>query len=150
MARNILKLAEKLENLFAIFVAHHQLGDCALIDGRYHESEREYGQRLETTLKYNDISYSCVEMLGIAMSVAGQERPAKALRINAAATKTALAFGFLVPEEYPLVFWQKLVQKHIVGTREKLGEELTHTYEEEGRSMSFEEAVEYALDFDRD
>jgi hypothetical protein len=89
-------------------------------------------------------------MLGVAMSVAGQGRYAKALRINAAATKAAVSFGSWIPEEIPLVFWHELVIQHIVGTREKLGEELTKQYEEEGRSMSFEEAVEYTLDFDKD
>jgi hypothetical protein len=126
------------------------LGDCALIDGIYPESEREYGQGLEKTLKYGDTAYTCTEMLGVAMSVAGQGRYAKALRLNAAATRNALSFGSWVPEEIPLVFWHELVIQLIVGTREKLGEELTQQYEEEGRAMSFEEAVDYALDFERD
>ena len=150
MVRKVLKMAEELENLYIIFLAHHMLGDCALIDGIYPESEREYGQGLETTLKYDDTAYTCTEMLGVAMSVAGQGRYAKALRLNAAATRNALSFGSWVPEDIPLVFWHELVLQLIVGTREKLGEELTQQYEEEGRSMSFEEAVDYALDFDRD
>jgi len=148
MARRILKLAEELENLLGIFVAHHQLGDCAIMEGQYIESEREYGQGLETTIKSGDTSYSCAEMLGIAMSVAGQGRFAKALRINAAATKIARSFECAVPEEYTLVFWQELVNKHIVVTRKKLGEKLTMKYEEEGRSLIFEKVVEYALDID--
>ena len=150
MVRKVLKMAEELENLYIIFMGHHMLGDCALIDGIYPESEREYGQGLETTLKYNDTAYTCTEMLGVAMSAAGQGRYAKALRLNAAATRNALSFGSWVPEEIPLVFWHELVIQLIVGTREKLGEELTQQYEEEGRAMSFEEAVAYALDFERD
>ncbi len=148
--KDIVRLAEKLDNPFGILVSHHQTGDCALIEGEYLVSEKEYGLGLSTSLKYNDYSFSIVEMLGVAMSVAGQGRYAKALRLNAAATKTALTSGFLVPEDYPLVFWHELVLQHIAATREKLGEDLAHQYEEEGRSMSFEEAVEYTLDFDRD
>jgi len=149
-ARKLLKLAEELENLYIIFTSHHMLGDCALIDGEYHESEREYGDGVKTTLKSGDTAYTCVDMCGVAMSVAGQGRYAKALRINAAATGKAISFGSFVPEALPLVFWHELVIQHIVGTREKLGEELTQKYEEEGRSMGFEKAVEYALDFEKD
>jgi hypothetical protein len=143
-------MAEELENLYLICASHHMLGDCALIDGIYDESEREYGMGLKTTLKYGDTSYTCTEMVGVAMSVAGQGRYAKSLKLNAAATKMAKSFGSWIPEEIPLVFWHELVQKFIVGTREKLGEELTNQYEEEGRAKSFDEAVNYALNFEID
>ena len=148
--RKLLKLAEEIENYYLIMAAHHMLGDCALMDGIYHEAEREYGQGLETAHNSDDRSYTFVEMCGVAMSVAGQGRYAKALRINAAATNEAKSFGSWIPEDIPLVFWHELVIQLIVGTRKKLGEELTEKYEEEGRSMSFEEALEYALDFEKD
>jgi hypothetical protein len=32
----------------------------------------------------------------------------------------------------------------------KLGEELTQKYEDEGKNMGFDAAVKYALDFDKD
>ncbi|MEN8193959.1 MAG: NB-ARC domain-containing protein [Bacteroidota bacterium] len=150
MCRKVLKMAEELENLYMIFVAHHMLGDCELIDGLYNESEREYGEGVKTTLKSGDTAYTCVDMCGVAMSLAGQGRYTKALRINAAATSKAKSFGSWIPEDIPIVFWHELVIQLIAGTREKLGEELTQKYEEEGRSMSFEEAVEYALDFEKD
>jgi hypothetical protein len=143
-------MAEELGNIFVTGAIHHMIGDCALIDGEYYEAEREYGKGLETSLIMNDTAYTCTEMLGVAMSVAGQGRYAKALRINAAASSNAKSFGSWIPEEIPLVFWHELVMKLIVGTREKLGEELTQQYEEEGRAMSFEEAVEYTLDFHKD
>lgn len=150
IVRKALKIAEDLENLYLICASHHMLGDCALIDGEYDDSEREYGEGLKTTLKSGDTSYTFVEMCGVAMSVAGQGRFAKALRINAAATRHAQSFGSWVPEEIPLVFWHELAIKLLGGTRENLGEELTKQYEEEGRSMSVEEAVDYTLDFSRD
>ena len=150
MIKKALKMAIELENLYLIFVTHHMLGDCALMDGIYIESEREYGMGLETTLKYGDTSYTCTEMLGVAMSVAGQGRYAKALRLNATATRVAISFGSWIPEEIPIVFWHEMVVKLIHGTREKLGEELTNQYEEQGRAMSFDEALKYALNFDID
>jgi hypothetical protein len=91
-----------------------------------------------------------MEMTGLAMSVSGQGRLVKALRLNATVNKTALSFGYWIPEEIPQVFWQELIQQHIVGARENLGEELTCKTEEEGRSMSLDEAIEYALNFEKD
>jgi len=150
IVRKALKMAEDLENLYLICATHHMLGDCALMDGEYEISEKEYGEGLNTTLKSGDTAYTNVEMCGVAMSVAGQGRYAKALRINAAATRNAQSFGSWIPEDIPLVFWHELAVQLLAGTREKLGEELTQKYEEEGRSMNFEEAVDYTLDFNRD
>ncbi|MFC2128644.1 helix-turn-helix domain-containing protein [Bacteroidota bacterium] len=148
--KKALKMAEELENLYIVFGSHHMLGDCALMDGLYHESEQEYSKGIETALKSGDTTYACTDMLGVAMSVAGQGRYAKALRLNAAASSISKSFGGWIPEEIPLVFWQECIKKLIVGTREKLGEELTNQYEEEGRAMSFDEAVKYALNFEID
>lgn len=53
-------------------------------------------------------------------------------------------------EELPMQFWQELIQEHIVGAREKLGEVLARKYEAEGAAMELEEAIAYALDFKKD
>jgi predicted ATPase len=150
MCRKVLQMSKEWENLQMEFVAHHMLGDCALMDGIYEEAEREYGEGVRTTLKSGDMAYTYTDMCGVAMGLAGQGRYAKALRVNAAATSKAKSFGSWIPEDVPLVFWHELVIKLIVGTRETLGEELTKKYEEEGRAMSFDEAVKYTLDFDKD
>lgn len=150
LIKKALKLAEELDNLYLTEISHHMLGDCGLMEGKYHEAEREYGLSLEATLKYGDKSYTCMEMAGLAMSVAGQGRLVKALRLNAALNKTAASYGYWIPEEVPQVFWQEMIRQHIVGTRKKLGEVLTNKTEEEGRSMSLDEAVVYALNFDMD
>jgi tetratricopeptide (TPR) repeat protein len=150
MCRKLLQMAKELENAYVEFVAHHMLGDCALMDGIYKEAEREYGEGVRTTLKSGDMAYTFTDMCGVAMGLAGQGRYTKALRVNAAATSKAKSFGSWIPEDVPLVFWHELVIKLIVGTRETLGEELTKKYEEEGRAMSFDEAVKYTLDFDKD
>jgi predicted ATPase/AraC-like DNA-binding protein len=150
MCRKVLKMAKELENLYMELVGHHMLGDCALMDGIYKDAEREYGEGVKTTLKSGDIAYTCIDMCGVAMGLAGQGRHAKALRVNAAATSKAKSFGSFIPEDIPLVFWHELVIKLLAGTREKLGEELTKKYEEEGQSMSFEEAVAYTLDLKKD
>jgi excinuclease UvrABC nuclease subunit len=47
-------------------------------------------------------------------------------------------------------FWDEWIETYLKGARKEVGEELTRKYEEEGKNMGFEAAVEYALDFGRD
>ena len=150
LVKKALKMAEEFEDQYLIVFSQHMLGDCELIDGKYYEAEREYNLSLKATLKYGDKSYSCMEMTGLAMSVSGQGRLVKALRLIGAVNRIAAVSGYWIPEEVPQVFWQELIQKHIVGARKILGEELTDKTEAEGRSMSFDEAVKYALSFEID
>lgn len=144
------KIAEDLNYQYGIMGAHHLLGDCAIMEKKYKESESEYGQVVLYTFKVGDKMQTCFDIFCLAMSVAGQGRHAKALRLNAAVTLIARANDFNVPEECEVTFISELAQQHIVGTRKKIGEELTKKYEEEGRALSFEQAVDYALDFSKD
>ena len=47
-------------------------------------------------------------------------------------------------------FWDEFIDTYIEGAKKQVGAELTRKYEEEGKNMVFEAAVEYALDFDKD
>jgi hypothetical protein len=84
------------------------------------------------------------------MSVAGQGRHAKALRLNAAVTSIAQANQFNIPEESAVSFMKELARQHIVGTRNRIGELQTMKYEEQGRNLRLAEAVEYALNVETD
>jgi len=84
------------------------------------------------------------------MAVAGQGRFAKALRLIAAVKKAAEEAEMMSPEDIPMNFWQELIDKHIRRIREELGEKLSKQYNDEGRLMSLKQAVEYALDFEKD
>jgi len=146
----MLVLAEKMESQFGLMAVHHLLGDCAILEEQYIESEREYGKSMMSAYKLGDTLQTCMELFFVAMSVAGQGRHAKALRLNAAATGIAKALQFTAPEEHEVTFMKKLAHQHIVGTRKKVGEVLTLKYEEEGRSQSLAKGVEYALDVETD
>ena len=150
MAGKILETAEEQENLFAQFMGNHHIADCAIMEGKYLESEKQYGKGLQITTSYGDLTYIFIELTGLAMSVAGQGRNGKALRIMAAVREIAAKSDMMTPEELQMIFWQELVQKHLVGTREKLGKELCQQYESQGRVMDLEKVVGYALDFKRD
>ena len=146
----MLSLAEKMESQFGIMAVHHLLGDCAILDEQYVESEREYGKSLMAAYKLGDTMQTCTEIFFLAMSMAGQGRLAKALRLNAAATGIAKAGQFMAPEEYEVSFMKELFLQHITGTRNKVGELRTMKYEEEGRNLNLAESVEYALDVETD
>ncbi|MBN1791126.1 MAG: helix-turn-helix domain-containing protein [Bacteroidales bacterium] len=150
VAEKIIKAGEELKHLYAQFVGHHNTGDCALMQEKYREAESEYGQGIEICQSYGDFIYTCVDLSGVAMAVAGQGRFAKALRLVEAVNKISEDTGMMSPEDIPMKFWQEQIEKNIRRTREQLGVKLARQYKEEGRLLSLEQAVEYALDFEKD
>lgn len=146
----VIKAGEELKNLYAKFVGHVNTGDSALMQEKFTEAEMEYGRSIEICQSYGDFIYICVSISGLAMAVAGQGRHAKALRLIEAVNKIAEETGLMSPEDIPMRFWQEQIKKHIINTRDHLGEKLSKQYEEEGRLLSLEQAVEYALDFEKD
>jgi len=148
LAEELLRSSEKLNHLWGIEMSRHFLGDCALGNNNFKQSEMRYGLGVETALKYGTIHLAAADLQGVAFSVSGQSRWAKSIRLDAAASKKARELGtsmYGVAE-----FWDEWIDTFIGGARKKLGEELTLKYEEEGKNMGFEAAVEYALDFDKD
>ena len=146
----MLALAEELENIFAQFAGHHNLGDCALMEGKFEEAEQEYGEGIKITMKFRDMHYLYTDLAGVAMAVAGMGRHIKALRLMGGINANAKRAGIMSPEYSQISFWKEQMKLHIEGTREKLGEVRTRKYEAEGAMMELEEVVDYALDFDRD
>jgi hypothetical protein len=129
-------------------MARHFLGDCALGNKDFREAERKYSLGVVTGLKYGTVFLAAADLMGVAFSLSGQSRLAKCVWLEAAAWKKSRELG--VSLSGVAEFWDVWIDTYIMGAREKLGEELTLKYEEEGKNMSFEAAVEYALDFDRD
>jgi len=148
LAEELLISSEKLNYLWGIEMARHFLGDCALGNKNFKESERRYSLGVETGLKYGTVFLAAADLLGVAFSLSGQSRWAKCIRLDAAAWKKSAELG--VSLSGVAEFWDEWIDIYIVGARKKLGEELTQKYEKEGQNMGFEAAVEYALDFDKD
>ena len=148
MIKEFLDSAEEQKQSDLIIRARRFLGDCALGEGNFEEAEKGYGLALETALKYGNILDAAVELQCIAFSVSGQSRLTKAIRLDAAACEKLRSLGVNL---YGLIkIYDEKIDTYIGGAREKLGEEFTREYEEEGRNMGFEAAVEYALDFNKD
>ena len=148
LVEELLVSSEKLNHIFGIEMVRHFQGDCALGNKNFKEAERKYSLGVVTGLKYGTVFLAAADMLGVAFSLSGQSRWAKCIRLDAAAWKKAGELG--VSLSGVAEFWDEWIDTYIEGAREKLGEELTRKYEEEGQNMGFEAAVEYALDFDKD
>ena len=120
-----------LMQLHGIMTAYHFLGDCAMMDGAFQIAEREYVLGIEVSLKSDEIWVTCIDIQGVVVSVGAQSRLPKSIRLDASVREKARVAGFTLPSA---IFW----------------EELTWKYEDEGIAMGFENAVEYALNFDED
>ena len=140
--------SEKLDQPWGIIGAHHFGSDCALGTGDFKDSERKYATTIKIKLKYSFDAHACYDLQGVAFSVAGQSRWAKAIRLDSAAREIAGKYGSII--DGVAAFWDEWIDRYIEGAKKEVGEELAKQYKEEGIAMGFEKAVEYALDFEKD
>jgi non-specific serine/threonine protein kinase len=147
MAEQLLKLSRELNQPIGIMAGEHFLGDCALIGENFKEAEKTYAEGMKNGFQFGELFIAIQDMIGVAMSVGGQSRYAKTIRLNAAALEQASRLGIRIPE---IKFWQDLMNKYIIGAKKKLTKEQLKRHEEDGKKMGFEAAIKYALDFDKD
>jgi len=148
LVEELLVSSEKLNQPTGIINAHHFSGDVALGSKNFKEAEREYGPAVTSALKFVNPMQACIDLQGVAFSVSGQARWAKSIRLDASTRKHATQFGLKF--DGLAGFWDEWIETYLKGARKDVGEELTKKYEEEGGAMSFDKAVEYALDFEKD
>ena len=144
----LLDTSGKLNQPDGIILARHYMGDCALGERDFKEAERRYALSIETCRKYGNTLQSITDLQGIAFAVSGQSRCAKSIRLDAAAHEEARQNGIHLTGLAG--FWDDWISTYIEGARKEVGEELTKQYQAEGRAMSFDEAVEYALNVEID
>ena len=140
--------SEKLKQPWGILGARHYHSDCALGLKDYKEAEKRYGYGIEMAVKYGNDWLQFVDMQGVAFALSGQSRWEKSLRLNAASFEKARSLGVNIYGMFE--FWDEWIDTYIEGAKKEVGEELAKKYEEEGRTMGFEKALEYALDFEKD
>jgi tetratricopeptide (TPR) repeat protein len=148
LVEEVLLEAEKLNQLHVIEGAYHLLGDCTLGMGDYEEGEKRYARGIEVSYGQGNVMYAATDIQGVGFAVAGQGRWAKAIRLDAAARVKYEEMGLVI--DGMLVFWDEWIETYIEGAKKEVGAELAQQYMDEGRAMSFEEAVAYALDFEKD
>ncbi len=148
LLEELLLSSEKMDQLLVIESALHLLGDCTVGMKDYKEGEQRYAKGIETSYSHGNILYATTDIQGVAFALAGQRRWAKALRLDAAAREQYKKIGVVI--DGMIGFWDEWIDTYIEGAKREVGEILAKQYEEEGISIGFEKAMEYALDFDKD
>ncbi|MFC2090389.1 NB-ARC domain-containing protein [Bacteroidota bacterium] len=146
VAKEMELAAEKYDQPMISRLAHHFQADCYLIEGKFKESEEKYIKALEYANSAGNAFFVGIELVGVAMSVSGQLKYAKAIRLCTAATELSQKAGYIDPAKLLLRFWVEQVNLHINELRKKLPEDQLSRYEEEGRMLDLEEAISYARD----
>jgi predicted ATPase len=125
----------------------HFYSDCAFMRKDFEEAEKRYAVAMKSYLENGNQVESCIELQGIAFALSGQERYEKALRLQGAVDAKYDEYGVQTPQ---IKFWMDWFEEYMNGARKTVGEEKAVQFEQEGRQMGFENAVEYALEFEKD
>jgi hypothetical protein len=123
--------------------AYHFLADCALIRGDTDEAERRYRQSLKAALRLGDVVETSFEVEGVAMAAAGNGDPVRALRLAGAVSALRESLG----TSLSVAFWNALLERYIGAARAELAEQADAIWTQ-GRSLTFDDAVELALEVD--
>ncbi len=129
------------EDVGCMVSADHYLADCAMHQRDYALAEQHRVSALETTLAIGDVMQQTIEILGLAFTAAGLDRDEDALHLEGAVAAKWKEFG--VDHAPPLSeAWRK---RDLVPAHARLGEPRATTVFDEGRSMTWDQAVELAL-----
>jgi predicted ATPase/class 3 adenylate cyclase len=123
----------------------HYLADCPLIGGDYAEAERRYVRALAHARRWGMLTMCTEELLGVAMSTAGQGNHARAVRLAAAAHAEKEALG----THGTTLFWTELQERHIGGARAQLSPDELEEAECAGREARFDDVLDEVLGADR-
>jgi predicted ATPase/class 3 adenylate cyclase len=121
-------------------LALHFLADCSLIGGDYPEAEDRYLRALAFA-RASGLPRRCVdELLGVAMSAAGQGDLGRAIRLAAAASAEKD-----VLEMESDHWWQTMQERFIGGALAQLGPEQAEAAERAGREAPFDSVLDEVL-----
>jgi len=138
------EIYEKI-NLFKsawqITTCMHIYADIPLFCGDFLTAERRFIDATITAQKLRNDLQAAIDLTGLAMALAGQKRHAKAIRLTGAAHEK---FEEMNAKPVRLDFWEKGFENTVGKSIQALDSSEAHLFMAEGRSMGFEEAVEYA------
>jgi predicted ATPase len=141
LARELQAETRDSEDVGCMVSGNHYLADCAMHRRDYALAEQHRLRALETTLAIGDVVQQTIEILGLAFTAAGLGRYEDALRLEGAVYAKWQEFG--VDHAPPLSeAWRK---RDLVPAHAMLGEPQATTAFDEGRAMTWDQAVEFAL-----
>jgi len=129
------------EDVSCMVSGDHYLSDCAMLRRDYTLAEQHRLSALGTTLVIGDVMQQTIEILGLAFTAAGLGRDEDALRLEGAVDAKWKELG--VSHAPPLSeAWR---QRDLGPARARLGEPRANTAFDEGRAMTWDQAIELAL-----
>jgi predicted ATPase/class 3 adenylate cyclase len=129
------------EDVGCMVSGDHYLADCAMHRRDYILAEQHRLSALETSLAIGDVMQQTIEILGLAFTAAGLGRDEDAIRLEGAVYAKWKEFG--VDHAPPLSeAWRK---RDLVPAHDRLGQPRATTAFDEGRAMTWDQAVDFAL-----
>jgi len=139
-ARDLLELAQEHKAPRMEQIALHFLADCALVAGDYEEAGRRYVRALEVARDAGFVVRCIDEVVGIAMSAAGQGDAARAVRLATAAAAQREELG-LTDDRW----WARMQAWFVEGARAQLSHEERDAAEQAGRAVDFDAVIDECL-----
>jgi predicted ATPase/class 3 adenylate cyclase len=121
--------------------ADHYLSDCAMDRRDYTLAEQYRLSALETALTIGDVSQQAMEILGLAFTAAGLGRDEDALRLEGAVDSKWNELGV----SNVVWFIETWRERDLGPARARLGEQRANAAFDEGRAMTWDQAIELAL-----
>ncbi|MEX2623932.1 MAG: adenylate/guanylate cyclase domain-containing protein [Acidimicrobiia bacterium] len=140
MAQELLAVATNSDAPLMQQLALHFLADCSLVAGDYTEAERRYLRALAYARTAGLVGRSTDEVLGVAMSLAGQGDAARAVRLAAAAYAEQAVLGKGTDK-----WWRTMQERHIGGARARLTRDEVEKAERAGTEASFDAVLDEVL-----
>jgi predicted ATPase len=129
------------EDVWCMVSGDHYLSDCAMFRRDYTLAEQHRLSALGTALVIGDVMQQTIEILGLAFTAAGLGRDEDALRLEGAVDAKWKELG--VSHAPPLSeAWR---ERDLDPARARLGETRATAAFDEGRSMTWDQAIQLAL-----
>jgi tetratricopeptide (TPR) repeat protein len=130
------------EDVVYMCAADHYLADCAMHRGDYTLAEQHRLSALETALTSENVMQQTFEILGLALTAAGLGRDENAFRLDGAVDAKWEELGV---SALALPFYLAWRERDLGAARARLGEARADAAFDEGRAMTWDQAVELAL-----
>jgi predicted ATPase/class 3 adenylate cyclase len=141
LARELHALMPESEDVAFMGAADHYLADCALHRRDYILAEQHQLRALETALASENVMQQTIEILGLALTAAGLGRDVDALRLEGAVHAKWRELG----ASDALPFFKAWRERDLGAARARLGEPRAGSAFEEGRAMTWDQAIELGL-----
>ena len=129
------------EDVVYMCAADHYLADCAMHRRDYTLAEQHRLSALETALASENVMQQAIEILGLALTAAGLRRDEDALRLEGAVDAKWKELGV---SSSALPFFEAWRERDLGAARARLGEPRARTAFDEGRAMTWDQAIGFA------